>query len=40
MTDQSRVLNKMTWEDEAVSGNLRGLGCDFGCLEPDPLLAR
>lgn len=29
MTDQSRVSNKMTWEDEAVSGNLLGLGCDF-----------
>lgn len=40
MTDQSRVLNKMTREDEAVSGNLCGLGYAFGCLEPDSLLAR
>lgn len=40
MTDQSRVSNKVTREDEAVSGNLRGLGCDFGCLELNPLLAR
>ena len=27
------MSNRRTQEDEAVAGNLNGLGCDSGCLE-------